>query len=218
MRCVRVFFTKQGRIKYTSHLDLLRALQRAVRRSGIPAKYSEGYNPHMQMTFALPLSLGMESLCEAMDMKVEDAITDDAIMEKLNAALPDGLHVFRVAEPEMKAGAICWGEFEIHLHFPDGIEERAEKMRVRLEQPELTAVKETKRATRVLNLKESIREINVTAAEGYVKVVAVLPAGGENNINPGLLGQALCGATYMRAEHTSIIRRRLMDAQLEDFR
>ncbi len=218
MRCVRVFFTKQGRIRYTSHLDLMRAMQRAVRRSGIPAKYSEGFNPHMQMTFALPLSLGMESLCEAMDIKVEDTVTNSEVMEKLNSALPEGLHVFRAAEPEMKAGAIRWGEFEIRLYFPDTIEERAEKMRIRLEQPELTAVKETKKTTRVLNLKEFIHDISVTAGDDYVKVVAVLPAGGENNINPGLLGQALCGASYMMAEHTSIVRRRLMDAEFQDFR
>lgn len=218
MRSVRVFFTKQGRIKFTSHLDLLRAMQRAIRRSGIPAKYSEGFNPHMQMTFALPLSLGMESLCETMDVKVEDTVTDIEMKEKLNAVLPEGLFVTRVAEPEMKAGAIRWGEYEIRLYFPDAWEERAEKMRVRLEQPELTAVKETKKTTRVLNLKEFIHDITVTADNGCVKVVAVLPAGGENNINPGLLGQALCGAAYMMAEHTSIIRRRLMDAQFIDFR
>lgn len=217
MRCVRVFFTKSGRIRYTSHLDLVRAMQRAVRRSGIAVKYSEGFNPHMQMTFALPLSLGMESCCEAMDIKVEDETTDEEIVSRLNPVMPEGLHVTSAAEPKMKLGAIRWGEFEISIYFPDDFELRAEKMRERLEQPQLTAVKETKKSTKVLNLKEYIHSIKVAAGEDCVKVSAVLPAGGENNINPALLAQALCGATYMKADYTRILRKRLMNEEFNDF-
>lgn len=217
MRCVRVFFTKTGRIRYTSHLDLLRAMQRAVRRNGIAVKYSEGFNPHMQMTFALPLSLGMESLCEAMDIKVEDETTDEEIVARLNPVMPEGLCVTKAAEPVMKLGAIRWGEFEIDIYFPDDIEARAEKMRIRLQGEQLTAVKETKKSTKVLNLKEYIHSIEVGAGEGFVKVSTVLPAGGENNINPALLAQALCGATYMMADYTKILRKRLMNESFEDF-
>lgn len=217
MRCVRVFFSKLGRVRYISHLDLMRAMQRAIRRSGLAVKYSEGFNPHMQMTFALPLSLGMESLCEAMDIKVEDNVTEEEIVRRLNPALPEGLHVLRAAPPVMKPGAIRWGEFEIRMYFPDAAEERAAKMRDRLELPELTAVKETKKTTKVLNLKEWIHSAFITAQEDCVAVCAVLPAGGENNINPALLAQALCGATYMRADYTRILRKRLMDETFQDF-
>ena len=64
MRCVRVWFHKTGPIRYISHLDLMRTMTRAIRRSGIDLWYTEGFNPHPYMTFALPLSLGMQSVCE----------------------------------------------------------------------------------------------------------------------------------------------------------
>ena len=60
MRCVRVWFHKTGPIRYISHLDLMRTMTRAIRRSRIPLWYTEGFNPHPYMTFALPLSLGMQ--------------------------------------------------------------------------------------------------------------------------------------------------------------
>ena len=64
MRCVRIWFKKMGMSRYVSHLDLMRAMTRAIRRANLPLWYTEGFNPHPYMTFALPLSLGMESLCE----------------------------------------------------------------------------------------------------------------------------------------------------------
>ena len=57
----RLFYTKTGRLKYISHLDTNRLMQRTLKRSGLPVWYSEGFNPHIYITFALPLALGLES-------------------------------------------------------------------------------------------------------------------------------------------------------------
>ena len=57
-RDLRLFYTKTGSAKYISHLDVMRAFQRAFRRSKIPVWYTEGFHPHLYLTFALPLSLG----------------------------------------------------------------------------------------------------------------------------------------------------------------
>ena len=67
---LRVFYEKTGRAKYISHLDINRCMQRALRRAEIPVWYTEGFNPHPYTTFALPLSLGYESLCETMDLRI----------------------------------------------------------------------------------------------------------------------------------------------------
>ena len=77
MRNIRIFFSKRDRAKYISHLDMTRLFQRAVRRTGITMWYTEGFHPHLYMTFALPLSLGQESLREMMNFKVEPDMTPE---------------------------------------------------------------------------------------------------------------------------------------------
>ena len=57
MKTVRVFFAKEGRLKYISHLDVTRCLARVFKRSRLPIWYTQGFNPHAYLTFALPLPL-----------------------------------------------------------------------------------------------------------------------------------------------------------------
>ena len=71
LQIIRVYFTKTGEASYISLLDLQRVMQRALKRSGLPVWYTLGFNPHIYMTFAAPLSLGQESLCETVDFKTE---------------------------------------------------------------------------------------------------------------------------------------------------
>ena len=71
MRSVRLFFKKYGNMKFVSHLDMNRFMIRMVRMSGIPVWYSEGFNPHPYITFALPLSLGFDSDWEIMDIRLD---------------------------------------------------------------------------------------------------------------------------------------------------
>ncbi|MBR6681766.1 MAG: TIGR03936 family radical SAM-associated protein, partial [Clostridia bacterium] len=70
-KIIRVKFEKTGKLQYISHLDLLRTMQTALRRAKVKMIYSEGFNPHMKITFALPLSIGTESLCEYMDIRTQ---------------------------------------------------------------------------------------------------------------------------------------------------
>ena len=91
MRCVRIWFEKKGDVRYISHLDLMRTMTRAIRRSKIPLWYTEGFNPHPYMTFVLPLSLGMESENDAMDIRVEGEITNREVMSALSEVMPDGI-------------------------------------------------------------------------------------------------------------------------------
>ena len=78
-----------GMAKFISHLDLLRCFERAILRSGLPVEYSQGFNPHQKMTFALPLPVGVTSECEAVDIFFDDGkATDAEITEKLNGLSP----------------------------------------------------------------------------------------------------------------------------------
>lgn len=86
-----VVFEKAPRLRHIGHLDLMRAMQRALRRSGLPLRYSQGFNPHILLTFAAPLSVGMPGKREVMEVPIEGEMTGEAFLQKLSAALPPDL-------------------------------------------------------------------------------------------------------------------------------
>ncbi|HBT64885.1 MAG TPA: hypothetical protein DEB10_09535, partial [Ruminococcaceae bacterium] len=86
MKEVRIRFRKIGRAKYISHLDLTRTMTRALRRAGIPIWYTEGFNRHPYVTFASPLSLGFEGLCESMDIRLVQDMPMEELVAVLNSA------------------------------------------------------------------------------------------------------------------------------------
>ena len=107
MRCVRIWFAKEGKVKYISHLDVMRCMSRAVRRARLPLWYTEGFNPHPYMMFALPLSLGFSSQCESMDIRIEGEMTDADIAGRMRDVMPEGLRLLSVREPVMQPSEIA---------------------------------------------------------------------------------------------------------------
>ena len=114
MITVRISFEKKNEASYISLLDLQRVMQRVLKRSGLPVWHTLGFNPHIYMTFACPLSLGQESECECVDVKTEAEAPDFAQWRTaLNAIMPAGIHVIRVAPVEMKADSIAFACYRI---------------------------------------------------------------------------------------------------------
>ena len=96
----RMRFSKTGRAVYISHLDLMRTITRAFLRAECRLKYSEGFNPHPNISIALPLSVGCESVCEIMDFKMLEDMPCDEIKSRLSTQMPEGIEVLEVYEPE----------------------------------------------------------------------------------------------------------------------
>lgn len=90
---IRLAFSKTGRAVYISHLDLMRVFQRAFYKVELPLRYTEGFNPHAYLSVALPLPLGIESLCERLDFGVAGDVDLEALPTFLNRMLPEGLVV-----------------------------------------------------------------------------------------------------------------------------
>ncbi len=90
---IRLAFSKKGRAIYISHLDLMRVFQRAFYRAQLPLRYTEGFNPHAYLSVALPLPLGMESLCERLDFGVKEPVNLPGLPDELNRLLPEGIEV-----------------------------------------------------------------------------------------------------------------------------
>ena len=114
MITVRISFEKKNEASYISLLDMQRVMQRVLKRSSLPVWHTLGFNPHIYMTFACPLSLGQESECECVDVKTEAEAPDFVQWQTaLNAIMPAGIHVTRVAPVEMKADSIAFACYRI---------------------------------------------------------------------------------------------------------
>jgi radical SAM-linked protein len=87
---VRLRFAKRGDLRLVSHHDLLRCLERMLRRAQIPIAQTQGYNPRPKITFALALGLGIESLCEVVDLELAQALDPIELLERLRAVAPPG--------------------------------------------------------------------------------------------------------------------------------
>lgn len=88
-----VVFEKGAPLRYIGHLDLMRTVQRALRRSNLPVKYSNGFNPHIRLSFAAPLSVGVIGLRELMEVPVEDGLTEEQFVTRMNDVLPSCLQI-----------------------------------------------------------------------------------------------------------------------------
>ena len=220
MRSARVWFNKIGTIRYISHLDLMRTMTRAVRRSGLPLWYTEGFNPHPYLTFALPLSLGMESVCESMDIKIEDGVGNEEIFEKLKNVMPDGIEVTAVTDPVTDPKYIAYGEFDVKFENIENIEKLKEEIETMLSGSELIVQKlgkqGHKKVYKDINLLEFIESYSISVDEETLTLKLLLPAGSAKNVNPSLLADEI----LKKAENaTYVIRRlKLLTADRKNFR
>lgn len=186
MQTIRIRFEKTGRARFISHLDLLRAMTRALRRAAVPLWYTEGFNRHPYVTFAAPLSLGYEGLREAMDIKLEGALSMDELTARLDAVMPEGLHITGAAEAVMKPGdleAAAW-----RLTFDCPINEIAEMLLM----DSIIVQKKTKKGTyKEVELKPWLIPAKITANGSGAVMELTLPCSGDNTVNPGLIGEAV---------------------------
>ena len=93
-------FQKSEDVKFISHLDMQRLFQRALRRAKLPCTYSQGFNPHLNISFACALPVGISSLCEYVEVSLEHFVAPQEAMRRLNEVLPKGVSVTAAVEPD----------------------------------------------------------------------------------------------------------------------
>ena len=188
---LRLRFEKTGRAVYISHLDLMHTMQRAFSRAGYALKYSEGFNPHPQISIALPLSVGAASRCEIMDFKLKEDPILSELPAKLTAVLPEGIRVLEAYEPERKVALIKWLSVEGVMEYDErDAGEMAEALMAFYAADVIVITKKTKRGMGETDIRPGIREIRFTPGEKKVDITAALSAQ-EPTINPELLAEAL---------------------------
>ena len=192
LKNIRIWFTKSGAAKYISHLDLNRCVARAFHKAKLPMWYTEGFNPHAFVTFALPLALGVQGRHESMDIRMLEELPKAEILHRLNEGLPEGIRVYDVTEPKMKPGEIAYAEYEMNCCTEcKSAQELRKDLEAFLARDEILAEKKTKSGVKTLNLSDYLDKRKLSLREDGVLLYLILPAGSGENINPGLLTQAL---------------------------
>lgn len=221
MREVRLRFSKTGRLKYISHLDINRAMSRALKRAQIPLWYTEGFNPHLYMSFSLPLSLGVESLCESVDLRIIGDITNDEIKNRLNNVLPQDIKIVDVYDDFRDNSEIVYSDYVYKFEFKDN-EAAFEKIKNVLSSDEIIALKKgkqgRKRVMKETNIKSFIDKYSISIRNDVIVLNIRLLAGPEKNLNPSLLFDTIIRLIDMDFEWKSIARISLLDKDYKEFR
>lgn len=220
MREVRLRFSKQGRLKYISHLDINRAMSRAFKRAEIPLWYTEGFNPHPYMSFSLPLSLGVESLCESVDIRIVGSITNNEIKNRMNSVLPEGLKVLDVYDDFYDNGEISYSDYVYKFQFDDNAL-ALEKIKSILDGDEILALKKGKQGRKKVfketNIKSFIDKYNISIRDDTVVLNIRLLAGTDKNLNPSLLFDTIIRLIDMDYQWKSISRIALLKKDYSQF-
>lgn len=218
MRCVRIWFSKQGRIKYVSHLDIMRCMTRAVRRADIPLWYTEGFNPHPYLNFLQPMPLGVEGLNEPLDIRIEGEISDKEIMDNLNTVLPVGIKVTKVTEPYMKSNDLAFAEYEIYFEKEENLVAELDRA---MQSGELVCEKMGKvngrKRVKEVNVSENIRKYSLSENDESVIMNVILPGGNTKNVNPMNLLDAVNKYLGTDIVPLNIVRLGLLDEKLIPF-
>ena len=179
----RMLFSKTGRAVYISHLDLMRTVTRAFMRAECKLKYSEGFNPHPNISIALPLSVGCESVCEIMPC--------EEIKNRLETQFPEGIAVIDVYEAERKVKEIKWLSISGVLEYDErDAAAMAGKLNEFYAAESIVITKKTKRGMGESDIRPAIRDISFAQSGRDVSMRALISAQ-EPTLNPELIADAL---------------------------
>ena len=222
---MRLKFVKVGNLQYISHLDLQRTFNRVLVRSGLPIWYTKGFNPHAKLVFSTPLSVGTQSECEFLDIRLDRALSCDTVMENLNAELTDEMYITDVYIPESKFADIAFCEYRYELSLENSSEALAEDIEKLLTTSPLTLTKKTKSGEKDIDIIPLINSVSAKylSDKGTIAISATLSAGSDNFLNPEMLITAMKTKLDVLAgdvskEWYSIMRTRSLRSDMTDFR
>ncbi len=204
---VRLFFSKTGRAKYISALDLILCFQRALRRTDIPVWHTQGFNPHTYVNVNLPLSLGTESICESMDIKLTEEMPFDEIMDKFNNVLPLDIRIKEVKSPVKKHTEIEKSVYKVSIKC------NYDKFTEFLNLPSIEVEKKTKKGISTIDIKPFVEVSEVVDGEFSL----TLPSGCDFTLNPSLLFEAFEKFSGEETDGISVIRTKIICKDGSDF-
>lgn len=221
MREIRLRFSKTGQAKYISHLDTNRVFSRAFARAKLNLWFTQGFNPHLYMSFSLPLSLGVESLCENVDIRILDDISNDEVKNRVNDALPLGIRILDVYDDFMDCHEIVYSDYVYKFEFLDN-EKALEKIKEVLQSDTIMAQKKGKQGKRRVlketDIKQFIEKYSISIRNNQIVLNIRLLAGPDKNLNPSLLFDTIIRLIDMDYEWKSIGRINLLTKDFKEYK
>ena len=160
-------YEKTSSAKYVSHLDFVRMFGRAIRRAKLPIAYSEGFNPHPLLAFALPLSVGYTSECEILELTMAEEIAPSVVMDRLNAVLPEGVRITAAHEGKSRLKALDIALYVVYPEkTPDGIADFLLNKEILIEKKTKSGIKETDIRPDIKDIKVYLNRIEMTLSAG----------------------------------------------------
>ena len=179
-----------GSLQFISHLDLQRTFSRVLVRADIPMWYTQGFNPHAKVVFGLPLSVGTESECEFIDLRLDRDIPPEELRRRLNRELTCEMEISEAYEPTSKFSDIVWARYEMTLKFAGASAGIAADLQKLWTTSPLLMTKKTTSGEKEIDLIPLVREMRViynADRPGEIRARALLAASEGNYLNPELL-------------------------------
>lgn len=221
---LRFRFRKVGRLRYISHLELVRTVSKAAIRAGIPCWFTQGFNPVPKIVFGTPMSVGMESECELMELRLTERIDPADALSRLNAATPAELTFLDAYYPDNKLTDQYYAEYEVLVRTDRNANELAGTLRALLADPALTCRNLThgKASERIVGRQTGDATVEVTG-DHTLRLTMTLGTSQGEFLNPDYVMTALDQATGFLTgsplENTCLIRRlRALDRNRNPFR
>ena len=203
-------FTKNGYIKYTSHLDLLRMFKRAFKKTELGLKYSQGFNPHPKMGFAQPLSLGYASKCELIEFELNAPQDEKEILAKMQEQMPEGIELLECKglSPDTKPLASSAEAALYKIWIPTTLSESELKSLLKdyLAKDEITAMKRQKKKKELkpVNIRHMIRAGEILKLGEFAMLEVLLDCGSQSNCSPELVISTFCDFAGIDAQRYEI--------------
>lgn len=223
---LRLKFKKVGSLQYISHLDLVRTMSKIITRARLPLWYTEGFNPKPKMIFAAPLSIGTESVCEFLDIRLIDDIPAEEVKARLNANMTDEMQVIEAYYTEEKLTDLKWLAYSMDITTDGASKELADACQRALLAQSVMVTKKAKprEEAPTVDIRPLIKEINADYRNGVIHIDAVLSADASSFLNPEYVIKALkaeCGILSnpdLTKEYYSIMRTAAYKSDMSDFK
>lgn len=207
-----VVYEKMGPHRFIGHLDLQRAMQRALRRAGLPVRYSQGFNPHLLLSFAAPLSVGVQGAREVMELPLAREMEEQAFLDRLNAALPEGLKALaaRALEEDTPPAMARLQAARYTLKPEEGLEALGQALPGFLAQASIPFEKRGKAGVRQADLRPLIHDLQLHGGALH----ALLALSEQGSARPDQLLASLCEYAGIPRPRCLITRTALLDKRL----
>ena len=218
----RLLFSKVGRARFISHLDLMRTFQRAFARAGIPIKHTEGFHPHPFVSIALPLSVGYSSQCEILEFGLLEGTSHEEVPARLTAAMPEGILVHQCYPAQRKLKELAFVNYIVNFEYPEGRPQAGEHALLELlHQDSLVVEKRSNKAKSGFTQVDLIPLIRSWSLECQSDAMAldIVVAAQNPGLNPELIRGAFCQRYPQFApDLVTFHRREVLDGEGKAFR